>query len=194
MINLEGIANKLTNALYKDSEFDEMEKAKIEYGFSLVLGVGLTLMAALVLAALLGTIPYTLILFLSAMSLRLFSGGAHCSSYDRCMLCSLLVFVPASVLVKLLVNNLDPELLMAGFLGFLLLAVIYWLIRHKSIAVLALFINLAGLGLGWLFKRDLQWGIGFTAGTGVLVQTMMRTRPGEWFVDKVDKVLNYVGI
>ena len=74
MIDLEGIAAKLANSLYGDSDMDEIEKAKIEYGFSLTIGLALTIVLALVPAAILGTFS-TLMLMMAALVTRLFSGG-----------------------------------------------------------------------------------------------------------------------
>ena len=82
MIDLEGIAAKLANSLYGDSDMDEIEKAKIEYGFSLTIGLALTIVLALVPAAILGTFFSTLMLMMAALVTRLFSEG-HCTSYSR---------------------------------------------------------------------------------------------------------------
>jgi len=194
IINLEGLANKLTNAMYDDAKIDEIEKAKIEYGFSLSLGIGIALAIALVLGALLGTFSYTLILTLSSLGLRLFSGGAHCSSYDRCLLFSLLIFVPASVLVKHLAISLDSEILTVVYIALAVLVLLYLFIKERKLAGLVLMINVFPLIAFYLIRKEFLPGPMFAVGTGILIQTLMLTAPGKWIVNKADQGMKFVGI
>lgn len=194
IIDLEGIANKLTVALYKDSPLGEVEKAKIEYGFSLTLGIGIALTLALILGAFLGTFFYTLLLILSALGLRLFSGGAHCSSYDRCLLFSLLVFVPAAVLVKFLALTLDPGILMRVYFALSLLTVAGLFPKSIKAALWALALNLAALAGSYLFRGAfVPWAM-FSVSAGIFLQGLMLTKVGAWLVDKADRGMETVGI
>ena len=69
MVNLERILHTIVSIMFKEKEMDEIKRAKIEYGLSLVLGV---------------SIEFIIVLFISLVfKTTLYTGGARCSSYDR---------------------------------------------------------------------------------------------------------------
>jgi len=191
MINLEGLAAKLTETLYSQEDIGEVERARIEYGFSLTLGVGLAFVVIIAISALLGTLSQSLLLVAGALGLRIFSGGAHCSSYDRCLVLSLLVFIPLSILTKYLSIALAPKLPII-YLVSLAVPVIYLLVKNWKLAGLAVLINVAIVSLGYLSGHLPGFLLPVAAGT--LVQTLMLTRIGEGLVSKVDAVLVILGI
>lgn len=186
MIDLEGIANRITAALYNDTDLCEVEKAKIEYGLSLTLGIAITLAIALILAIFLRAVPQTLILFGAAMSLRISYGGAHCSSYDRCLVLSLVVFLSAAVLVKYLSGILSVEILTGIYAGLTLFVLIYILVRNAKLVMIILLANGITAGLCYLIKGSVvQWPV-LAVAVGHFVQVAMSTGPGLWLVDLFD--------
>lgn len=191
IINLEGIAHRLTTKLYGSTDLDEVEKAKIEYGLSLTLGVGLALVVSLGFALVLGTVGYTLILFASTMALRIFSGGAHCTSYDRCLALSLLVFVSGAYAVKV-AGALSPQVLLAMYGGLSLLPLLYLVFKDAKLAGLVLLINGLAMGLCYLLAGGLAPQALLSLAVGICFQTAMLTRPGQWFVSQADRVLKIV--
>ncbi|MGI6317690.1 MAG: accessory gene regulator B family protein [Dethiobacteria bacterium] len=52
-------------------------------GLSIVLGITIELALTLLVSSLFGTAIYTAMIMLSALFLRFFTGGAHCSSFNR---------------------------------------------------------------------------------------------------------------
>ncbi|NLY31660.1 MAG: accessory gene regulator B family protein [Firmicutes bacterium] len=192
MIDLEGIAAKLANSLYGDSDMDEIEKAKIEYGFSLTIGLALTIVLALVPAAILGTFFSTLMLMMAALVTRLFSGGGHCTSYSRCLFLSLLIFIPSGILAKYLLAK-GSHLLLAILCGFLMLTtLVVHFAKGTKAALPTATIYLVALAAGCLLRRSLLPQLLLPAGMGVFVQTIMVMRPGERVVEKADILLKRV--
>lgn len=186
MIDLESIANRITTALYNETDLSEVEKAKIEYGLSLTLGITITLAIALILAIILRAVPQTLIVFGAAMSLRVFYGGAHCSSYDRCLVLSLVVFISAAVLVKYLIGILSVEILTGVYAGLVLFVLTYLLIRNVKLVVIILLANGITAGLSCLIKGSVaQWPM-FAVAVGHFIQVAMSTGPGLWLVGIFD--------
>lgn len=100
MFDLESTAHRLTNNLIKDVQQDVDQRAKIEYGLSLFLGVAIELIITVGISALFGTALYTILIMLSSLFLRTFTGGAHCSSYRRCVVFTIIVFVGLSFPVR----------------------------------------------------------------------------------------------
>lgn len=190
MIDLEGIAERLANSLYGDSDMDEIEKAKIEYGFSLTMGLGLTIVLTLVLAALLGTFFSTFVLMTAALATRLFSGGAHCTSYTRCLLLSLLIFIPSGVLAKYMLAKCSPLLLTLLCCTLVLITLVVHFTKGARAALPTAIIYLIALATGYLFRFLPQ--IMLPAGLGVFAQTIMTTVLGERIVEKADYLLKRV--
>ncbi|MDD2283456.1 MAG: accessory gene regulator B family protein [Eubacteriales bacterium] len=186
MIDLEGLAQRLANALYEDSDLDEAEKAKIEYGFSLTMGIGLTLLLTLVPAVFLGTVFITFVLMASALGTRLFSGGAHCTSYARCLFLSLLIFIPGGVFAKCLAENGSPRLIALISCCLAFSSVAYYLCKQARLALPIALMNAVALASGYLLKGRLLPEVMLPVAMGVFIQTIMTTRPGQWLVEKAD--------
>jgi accessory gene regulator B len=105
LFSLEEIAHHLTANMTKDSTMDTAQKAKIEYGLSLTLGVIIEFVLTVGASAFLGATVYTLVIMLSALVLRVFTGGSHCSSYRRCLVFTILIFVGLSLIAKIIAAN-----------------------------------------------------------------------------------------
>lgn len=102
VFNLEELAHNLTEKMTKDSTMDAVQIAKVEYGLALLLGVTIELVLTIGVSAILGAAVYALIIMLSALALRIFTGGSHCSSFRRCLFFTMLFFVGLSVLAKVI--------------------------------------------------------------------------------------------
>ena len=123
MLNIERTAQRLTDTLLRNQNMSQVEKAKLEYGLSIVLGITIELALTLLVSAIFGTAIYRAMIMLSALFLRFFTGGAHCSTFNRCLLFTILLFVPASLLVRFLSYKLAPGIALMGseiWVGFLL--------------------------------------------------------------------------
>lgn len=186
MIDLEGLAHWLANAMFGDSDLEETEKAKIEYGFSLTIGIGLTFILSMVPAVFLGTIFYTLLIMVSALGVRLFSGGGHCTSYARCLLLSLLIFVPGGAFVKLLAVY-APLWLIALICSCLLLAPLTcYFCKQGRFSLPPALLSAVALALCFHLKGKILTEIILPAAMGIFIQTFMTTGLGEKFVEKTD--------
>ncbi|NLI90688.1 MAG: hypothetical protein GX434_00390 [Peptococcaceae bacterium] len=102
MFDLEGTAHRITDYLVKDVHLNTSESAKIEYGLSLFMGIAIELVLTTSISALFGTAFDTFLIMVSALFLRVFTGGAHCSSYRRCLVFTLVIFIGLSFPVKVL--------------------------------------------------------------------------------------------
>lgn len=98
---------------------EERRAALLAYGLEIILGTALEIALVLGLAWLMGLFwPVAASLF-AASSLRLFSGGNHCTAYYRCVLFSLLVFLSLGRAARLLAAVLPPFSLFFLSLGAL---------------------------------------------------------------------------
>ncbi|MDI6916119.1 MAG: accessory gene regulator B family protein, partial [Desulfitobacteriaceae bacterium] len=139
MFDLESTAHRLANRLLKDVPFDTFQKAKVEYGLSLVLGVVTELVLTVAVSAVFGTALYTLIIMMSALSLRLFTGGAHCSSFRRCSVFTMVYFIGLSFPVKAAATRMDFLALMWVSLFLILVALLFmWKPRRFTLLILTI--------------------------------------------------------
>ncbi|MDJ0304530.1 MAG: accessory gene regulator B family protein [Dehalobacter sp.] len=107
LFDFEGVAHHLTNRMVKGEEMDAVHKAKIEYGLALLLGVIIELILTVGVSAIFGTIVYTLVIIFSALALRVFTGGSHCSSYRRCLVFSMAFFTGLSLAARWIASQIN---------------------------------------------------------------------------------------
>lgn len=188
MIELEKIAHKLVVKLYNDSQLTEIEKAQIEYGFSLTLGIGFTAILALVPAYFFGSLASTVLLMTAALAIRIFSGGGHCSSYGRCLFLSLLIFIPSGVLLKTLISSTPIGFLKVIYLVLVFLPVFYQLKKRPKMLILMAIIQAIALFPSVLRGRW-QPEIPLPVATGAFIQTAITTVVGTKLVEKLDILL-----
>ncbi|HPZ91346.1 MAG: hypothetical protein GX090_04870 [Firmicutes bacterium] len=192
MIDLEGIAHRITVALYADAGLDEVELAKIEYGLSLSLGIAITLAATLGLAALLGLFAPALALALAALSLRLFTGGTHCSSYDRCLILSVSLFVLGAALARWAAAVLPLGGALGVYLGVTAATALYLLTKRPRLALMVVAVTFAVLGFSLAGAESSIKPAALAVSFGFALQTALTTGPGRRLVDMADAGLKKV--
>lgn len=195
MFDLESVARRMTDHLLKDVQMEPIQKAKVEYGLALVLGVASELILTVGVSFFLGTAIYTLIMMLSALALRIFSGGAHCSSFRRCYVFTLVVFVASSLLVKAMVMNIAFKALMG--ISLLLVLVSLFLIWRPKRFTLWVWLLCAALSIwGVLSSSAASWHMILTLSSvaGLTIQAFMGKEIGQKFVQLSDKLMRNLGI
>lgn len=90
MVSMRNIASGLAFFLSGELGFDQRQRETVRYGLEIILA---TLIKGLIITSIsysLGILPYVFALFATTMSLRTFSGGAHFSTYWRCLAFSII--------------------------------------------------------------------------------------------------------
>ena len=194
MFNLENTAHRLAIHLLADLPFDTNQKAKAEYALSLLLGVATELVLTIALSTLFGTALDTLIIMLSALSLRLFTGGAHCSSFRRCSVFTMVCFIGLSIPVKALVTNWEFKGLM--WFSLLLVIVALPLIWKPQCLTILVWTICASLPIWGIFSdTETAWRIlTLPVATGLVLQSFMLSALGHKVVLRSDKIMKRIGI
>lgn len=194
MFDLERTARRLADRLLIDVPFDNVQKAKVEYGLSLLLGVVTELFLALAVSAVLGTALFTLIIMLSALALRLFTGGAHCSSFRRCLVFTIVCFISLSFPVKTAVNTLEFEQQMwIAFLLILLTLPLIWKPNRLTLLIWTICASLPVIGLLGVFNAGWRILI-LPIAAGLVFQAFMFCPLGHKVVQGSDKIMKQLGI
>lgn len=84
LFDVEDLITKILNIYKKQLSIDDGTEAILRYSIRLVISTMLSYSLALLLALLFGTFYYVLFIMLTFSTLRVFSGGAHCSNMGNC--------------------------------------------------------------------------------------------------------------
>lgn len=194
MFNLESTAHRLAISLLTDLPFDINQRAKVEYALALLLGVATELVLTVAVSAIFGTALDTLIIMLSALSLRLFTGGAHCSSFRRCSVFTMVCFIGLSFPVKASVTNCEYKDLMWVSLLLVIMALLFiWKPQRSTLFVWTICASLPILGM--ISDTEIAWRImTLPVAGGLVLQSFMLGYLGQKIVLRSDKILQRIGI
>lgn len=193
IINIEILSERLTEIIFKDQKLTEVERAKVQYGLSITIGILIELILTLGISMIFKTSFYTAIIMLSALFLRMHTGGAHCTTYDRCLLFTAIYFIPFSILAKFIDIQFSFEIKLLISISLFIVALI--LLRKfkfpRTIIALLLCTNVlmlfAGIDNIWV---KIQLSIAF----GLGLQAFMTTSFGTKTVEAADKIMKLLRI
>ena len=194
MFDLESTAHRLAMHILTDLPFNTDQKAKAEYALSLLLGVATELVLTVAVSALFGTALDTLIIMLSALSLRFFTGGAHCSSFRRCSVFTMVCFIGLSFPVKASVANWEFKRLMWASLLLVIMTIpLIWKPQYLTLLVWTICACFPILGM--LSDTETVWRIlTLPVATGLILQSIMLSPMGQKVVLRSDKIMQRIGI
>ncbi|MFZ5943298.1 MAG: accessory gene regulator B family protein [Bacillota bacterium] len=191
MFNLEKTSHKIVTILLKNSDADELTKARAEYGLSLLLGILIELFFCLSIAWFLNLFLEALLLMSFSLIFRVFAGGAHCSSYDRCLIFTIFFYIFLSYLANYICLILPADLLYSFSLLFLV--IILYISKNKSPVInKVLFIDGVILLSFWLLNSKADYI--FIINLGILLQSLMGTETGSNIVKAIDTTMEKIGI
>lgn len=143
-------------------------------------------MLTILLASVLGAAYYAAIAMLLALLLRIKTGGGHCTSYTRCLLFTLLLFVPLALFTKHLAATPYQVEVIAACLVFAVVSVII----YRRFA----WLYVSGLAAG-MFLLSLFLTTSALAGAmGMAVQGLMLTSLGNGIIKCFDDALKKIGL
>lgn len=171
-----------------------MERARAEYGLTIMLGILIELSLTLVLSMVLKTVPYTMAIMISSLMLRAFTGGSHCSGYSRCILFTILYFIPASFLAKSLNLSCSTETIFILCVLMVLFVSAVIATKHNvyklCVSVLGAIVVLVGI---LTTTKKALTGFALSVSLGLFLQALMLTRFGEEIMKKADRIMKELG-
>ena len=193
MFNLEKMSHRIITFLFKNSGVDELTKAKAEYGLPLLLGIFIELSFCLLIAGILGLFRETFLLMFFSLIVRVFAGGAHCSSYGRCLSFTIFFYIFFSYLAKYLSIFLPANLLYGLSLSLLFLVITIYLFR-KTPPLFKIILFLDGVILISFWLLGIAADYIFIVNLGILLQSLMGTETGSYIVKSIDTWMIKIGI
>lgn len=203
-LNINQLAGGAAAYLTRELTLEPGKTDTLRFGLEIIFCITIKAIILFSLAYALGILPeVTVALFLSSFY-RLFSGGAHCSSYLNCLSLGLLIYLTAGELGLRLVPYLSSDsLIYLLFAGGLLsgLCVILWApgeVPFKKITkpadrILFKILSFASLGLwagaGLYFIHSYMFSLAIAGLFAIMVQTFSFSPWGYTAIHQADNLL-----
>ena len=193
MINLEGLSVSIIKKMFNGQAIEQERKQKMAYGLSVLLGLFIEFSVCVIISLFLQTTKFLIPIMLSALFLRMFTGGKHCTSYNRCLLFTSAYFLPLSWLVKY-IYHLNGVILLhySTHLFFIIAALLakrnmrdkhFWFMVGKIIHLL----------IGNLFCQIQPWLL-LSISFGLTSQALILSVPGSRIISCFDYFFKKIGI
>ena len=197
----------LMNTYKSTLSITEDQEAILQYALRLVFGSCLSYFWALAIALLLGNLPQVLIIMVTISILRIFSGGAHCSTMRNCIIYGTVLTNILGIITKTILLSKAAVLLLAfSVMLFSLWAINKYApadtpgkpihttqtrgkLKSRSFAVVFLWIFLATIIYAF---SSIDYMVIYTSTVGILWQSVSLTRAGYKFCSIADNVLNII--
>jgi len=176
------LANSLGTTLMTSAEQIEI----YAYGLEIILGAVIKLILILFLALLLGTLDTTIILFIFFALFRCFGGGAHLSTYPRCLVFGVCLIVGLGYLAQTTISIHALIILSALSLALNIFTCIKWVPAGTEKKYFLVIIGWC-LTLLLLIKLSLST-YGFAVLLGSFGAMLLILPSGYWLLNTIDNL------
>lgn len=122
---MEKLANKITNKLALELNFDEEKRQVVNYGLYGLIQLITILFSTLILGLIFGIAIEALMMSFTGSLLRKYSGGAHVSDINVCTLISILICILFPLIIKFYLLSLINSSLLSFLIAFIFLSSFY---------------------------------------------------------------------
>lgn len=196
------LAKKLAHLLAKNAN-DGYFEDEIRYGIEIAIGALVQMIFIVLMALVLGIWKEVTAIIIAAALYRRYSGGPHCSTYYRCTITSLVIFISLGYMARFIPASYLPIYIIC--LVLLSLIVIYFYVpvdnpvnritdvliikKHKQRSVAILLLLLVFIAAGYLLQQKL---LVISILLGLLWQNYTLTPPGHAFIHLWDKLFDRI--
>lgn len=205
-MSLYSLSSKLASYIAEETEMDQHQIDNVRYGLEIILGALIKGATLLTLAYFLGILPHVIIAITCGSLLRLVSGGAHCTSYLRCLSCGLVIYLSIGKIAFHLENNLNPHqlviILPPCFLVMTLCAFLwapaevpYRKIKHNEsifFKILTIVFLIVWLNFAFYYANQIKVSYSMAGLLALLAQTFSYTPIGYLVFGKIDTHLSNI--
>lgn len=202
-MSLYSLSGKIANYVTEGAELDHSQTDRVRYGMEIILGALIKGTALLSTAYLLGILPQVMIALVCGSLLRLVSGGAHCTSYLRCLSFGLVIYLSSGTIALYLEKVLSHshlELILLTCYLLMVLSAYLWApaevpyrtinsheaIFFKRIAMALLTVSLV---VSLLLANHIRLSFTLAGLLALLAQAFSFTPPGYKVIGKIDTFL-----
>lgn len=206
MIDIEKMCKNLTDKIANELGLDIQRRAVVNYGLFAIIQTLLSFLITILFGALFGVLMPALILSLSSVILRKYSGGAHAKTPEACALIGVVISVGGALIFSYIKWQAISVLLggigvfVFAFYGVYRLAPVdslakpiknrekQQMLKKKSIVTVSVYLIVASalIGLSFISHRDEFLLFTVCLYSGMLWQVFTLTKRGHLLVDKID--------
>lgn len=117
---IDRLSLRFTSFICTEAYNNTKDRAKIQYGLSILLGEGVKIISLLLVFNILHKQNYFYFSLLILMSVRVFAGGIHVKGTLNCLLLTVLMFILTSVLAPLLPRLASAYYLLSGVVSLVI--------------------------------------------------------------------------
>lgn len=180
------------------------------YGLEMIIGESFKFLILLFISFYLGLLNVTLLILLAALPFRFISGGGHCTTFMRCSVTTISVYLALSILAQKIYSLIDFSKFILGLpvlVGIALLVILLWVpgtkdnlnlesvnqqIKYKVYSIIYLVIWLMGYGLLVLIKADHTDKYLMYTCIGIMWQVIFVSPLGYLFLAILEKTFNLI--
>lgn len=128
MTSLKQFCTSIAQGLGNELNMDNRAIETVRFGMEIIVGAIIKGIVVFGMSYIMGILPIVTAALITSGILRLLSGGAHCSSYSRCLLFGTVITLANGLVVKLVYRSITPTYL---FLIILLTALFGLIVIKK---------------------------------------------------------------
>ncbi|MDI3534113.1 MAG: accessory regulator [Thermosediminibacterales bacterium] len=209
-MSISEISSKISFILKDELSLDEDKREVVEYSLNVVMSITIGLFFVIIVSMFLGVLETTLTITIAAGILRVFAGGAHCSTPFKCNFFGSIFFPSLGLLTYYVSQNVSNIyfMLFASFISLLISLSSFMKyspadtpakpisnkkktgLRRISVTIVILYFALAVLLI--FFKLDPEYILSIII--GMTWQAFIITPTGYRFLNKVDYGLTWLSL
>ena len=207
-MSINSLSSRIASYMAKELNYDRRREAQLVYGMELLFTTVLKVSCIMVLANFLGTFRETLLILVVSGSLRVVSGGEHCSAFHRCLIGGATVFLLISYFAKLIspvISYQELVIISVTSIGFIISILLKYAPgdtvnkpiteeeekrRYRKLSLMVASVYL--LAVFFLLFLRVFLDVAFLIIIGLLWQCFMITPFGYRFIRSVDSLLMFV--
>jgi len=204
-MNINDVSSKIASCIARELNYNNLKEASLVFGLELLLGAVIKTTCIMLLAWFFGIFRETLIIVMASGSLRIVSGGEHCSAFHRCLIGGTVVFLAIGFLSSQIAGLVSFRILVSFSLISFFLILIFLLKyapgdtankpitkekekkRYRNLSLLVTIVYFLILFI-LLYLRIFMETV-FLITVGLLWQSFMITPLGYRFIWRVDSIL-----
>lgn len=203
MININKLANAMASQMAEAAGYNE-KTDELRFGLEIILGAIIKGVVLFFLAYLLNVLPHVAAALVTGGLFRMLSGGAHCTSYGRCLVMGVIMYLLIGRTAFALAQFITPDMLVALTCIVTLIAAVCTIKRapgettHRPMnehrekhrfKVLSLLYLTLWLGLLFYLMNKVDHAILLASILALVLQTLSFTPLGYGFIARADEMM-----
>ncbi len=189
------LSEKITAWIVKDLDISPKQASAMRYGLESVIGTLIETATVFLFAYFMGTLPYAIFLMIPPFFYRMLADGPHCTSYKRCFVFTLTVYLSFALMAKhIYIHSSLSLLLLLVLFSFFSLISSYRNKLLKNIRATVLYLLCASTIFLLCWHLSIYRELVFAGTLGLSLQAFISTPAGYKMVKLFDNIFKHLKI